>query len=248
MKIIPAIDILNGECVRLYQGNYDQATWYEKDPVHVAREFIEAGAKRLHIVDLNAAKEGWGRNRKVIRKIRKAVDCTLEFGGGIRDDETIEELLNIGVNRLVVGTMLAKSTDRVAGWVQHYGPIFIGGIDAQDGHVKISGWEHTTKVKDTELAEKAREIGMCGIIYTAIDRDGTLQGPDIEKTNIIAETSELPVTLSGGISKEEDIKQVIEKSHQNVKGIITGKAIYDKRIDLAKIISQYQTDDKEVTW
>ena len=132
MLIIPAIDILGGECVRLYQGDYSKSQVYDKDPVSLAREFERAGAKRIHLVDLDAARGGSKRNRKVIRKIRKAVTCTLQLGGGIRDEDDVAELIDLGIDRLIVGTVFVRNHARVEGWVKHYGPLFIAGIDALD--------------------------------------------------------------------------------------------------------------------
>jgi phosphoribosylformimino-5-aminoimidazole carboxamide ribotide isomerase len=242
MLIIPAIDILGGECVRLYKGDYTQATVYEKDPVAMAREFERLGAKRIHIVDLDAARGGGKRNRKKIRKIRKAVSCTLQLGGGIRDEEDVEELIDLGIDRLVVGTLFARNPSRVAGWIQHYGPVFLAGIDAKDGKVQISGWERATDIDDAVLAERAKEAGIAGIVYTNISKDGTMEGPDIEATERIARVSGLPVILSGGIGGAEDIEQVVEKKPHGVVGIITGKAVYEEKFDLPEVLEKFQDD------
>jgi phosphoribosylformimino-5-aminoimidazole carboxamide ribotide isomerase len=240
MLIIPAIDILGGECVRLYQGDYSQVTVYEKDPVTAAREFEKAGAKRIHIVDLDAARGGSKRNRKKIRKIRKAVSCALQLGGGIRDEEDVTELIDLGIDYLVLGTIFARNTNRVEGWIKHYGPIFIAGIDALNGKVQISGWEQTTEILDTELAKRAKEIGITGIIYTSIAKDGTLEGPDIDATKRIAEAARLPIIHSGGISSTADIEQIVNSNIENVTGIITGKAVYEERFNLREAIQKIQ--------
>ncbi len=240
MLIIPAIDILGGECVRLYQGDYSQVTVYEKDPVTAAREFEKAGAKRIHIVDLDAARGGSKRNRKKIRKIRKAVSCSLQLGGGIRDEEDVTELIDLGIDYLVLGTIFARNANRVEGWIKHYGPIFIAGIDALNGKVQISGWEQTTEISDTELAKRAKEIGITGIIYTSIAKDGTLEGPDIDATKRIAEAAQLPIIHSGGISSTEDIEQIVNCNIENVTGIITGKAVYEERFNLQEAIQKIQ--------
>lgn len=249
MLIIPAIDIFGGECVRLYKGNYSEATVYDKDPVAAAREFERAGAQRLHIVDLDAARGGSKRNRKKIRKIRKAVSCTIQLGGGIRDEDDVAELIDLGIDRLVVGTIFARNTSRVEGWIQHYGPIFVASIDSLDGKVRVDGWENATEIPDVQLARRAKEIGITSLIYTSISKDGTLEGPDVESTKQIAEASNLPVILSGGISSEDDIKQVIDRGDGKIVGIITGKAVYEARLDLEKVFQTYQKVPKEsVTW
>ena len=246
MTIIPSIDILGGECVRLTRGDYDAATVYERDPVVMARRFAEAGSRRVHLVDLDAARGDGRTNRKVIRKIRRAVNATLQLGGGIRRDEDIEELLDLGIDRLVVGTVLARHPDRVAGWVAHYGPIFLAGIDAMDGSVRVSGWEEETRLTDTELAVRCREIGTAGIIYTSIGRDGTLSGPDIERTNAVATASRLPVILSGGIGSREDIEQVRQQACAGLVGVIVGKAIYENRVSIDDLFSDPESAGVEV--
>ena len=235
MTVIPAIDILGGECVRLVRGDYQDATVYEKDPVVMARKLADAGARRIHVVDLDAARGDPRTNRKKIRKIRRAVDATIQLGGGIRRDEDIEELLDLGIDRLVVGTTFARRPENVAGWVAHYGDVFLVGIDALDGMVRISGWETETQIKDTDLATRAREARVAGIIYTSIDRDGTMDGPDIERTNTIAKTSGIPVVLSGGIGTVAHLEQVRAGAEPNVVGVIVGKAIYEGTIKLEEL-------------
>jgi phosphoribosylformimino-5-aminoimidazole carboxamide ribotide isomerase len=241
MTVIPAIDILGGECVRLVQGDYDEATIYEKDPVVMARKFADAGARRIHVVDLDAARGDSRTNRKKIRKIRRAVDVTIELGGGIRRDEDIEELLDLGIDRLVVGTAFARRPEVVAGWTAHYGDVFLVGIDARDGIVRISGWEKETQHRDTDLAAKAKEARVSGIIYTNIERDGTMDGPDVERTNLIAEASKLPVILSGGIGSMQDLETVRSKAAANVVGVIVGRAIYEGSIDIEELFKDPAT-------
>lgn len=243
MIIIPAIDLLRGQCVRLNQGDYGEATFYERDPVAVAREFEAAGARRIHIVDLDAAHGDRTSNRKKIRKIRKAVTCTIELGGGIRTDDDIEELIDLGIDRLVLGTTFARKPQIVEGWSAHYGNIFVAGIDARDGLVYVSGWEQKTRIEDTELARQAAEVGASSIVYTNIERDGTLSGPDVERTSLMAETSGLPVVLSGGIGSEDDVKRVAEHGHAGVRGVIIGKAFYEGTVDLKKLIETYQGEE-----
>lgn len=237
MTIIPAIDILGGECVRLVRGDYDEATVYERDPVVMARRFVEAGARRIHLVDLDAARGDSRTNRKQIRKIRRAVDATLQLGGGVRRDEDVEELLEIGIDRLVIGTAFAKRPDAVSAWIAHYGEVFLVGIDADNGVVKVSGWEHETALSDVALAQRAADAGVSAIIYTAIHRDGMLEGPDIERTNAIAHAAGIPVILSGGISSADDLNTVREQAHEKVVGVITGKAIYEGVLSLSNLFS-----------
>jgi len=243
MIIVPAIDLLRGQCARLNQGDYGEATFYDRDPVAVAREFEQAGATRIHVVDLDAAHGDKATNRKKIRKIRKAVSCVIELGGGIRTDDDIEELLDLGIDRLVLGTTFARKPQIVEGWSAHYGNVFVAGIDAKDGYVYVSGWEQKTRTADTELARQAAEVGASGIVYTNIARDGTLSGPDIERTNLIAEQSGLPVTLSGGVGTAADVEAVSAGRHTGVRGVIVGKAIYEEAVDLRDLIETYQGDE-----
>ncbi|MFP4065936.1 MAG: 1-(5-phosphoribosyl)-5-[(5-phosphoribosylamino)methylideneamino]imidazole-4-carboxamide isomerase [Spirochaetaceae bacterium] len=244
MTIIPAVDLLRGQCARLHQGDYEEATFYDRDPVSVAREFEQAGVKRIHIVDLDAAHGDKVTNRKQIRKIRKAVGCIIELGGGVRSDDDIEELLDLGIDRLVLGTTFARKPRILEGWSAHYGEVFVAGIDARDGVVYVSGWEQKTRVEDTELALQAAAVGASSIVYTNIDRDGTLSGPDIERTNLIAETSGLPVVLSGGIGSEKDVHTAVEGAHPGVRGIIVGKALYEGAVDLRSLVDKYQSEER----
>ena len=246
MTVIPSIDVLGGECVRLVRGDYEAVTVYETDPVSIARRFEEAGAKRIHIVDLDAAHGDPRTNRKKIRKIRRAVDCTIQLGGGVRRDEDIEELLDLGIDRLVIGTAFVKHPDRIEGWVAHYGDVFLIGVDAMDGQVRISGWETETRIRDVDLAQRAKAARAAGVIYTSIGRDGTMEGPDIDRTNAVAEASGLPVILSGGIGSMDDIRAVKEGSRDNVVGIILGRAIYEKAVTLEELFAEPESTGVEV--
>lgn len=242
MTIIPAIDLLNGRCVRLYKGDYDRATNYSQDPVSTARTFLKAGITRLHLVDLDAARGEGRNNRDVIRRIREEVPVTIEVGGGIRSERDVEELLEAGIHRLILGTILVRDPSRTEDWIRKYGSCFVAGIDALNGQVKVSGWEEEGPCSDVELARKAAQMGFRSIIYTNIAKDGTLEGPDIERTALIARESGLPVILSGGISSIEDFDAVARCNEELVRGIITGKALYEGRIDLAKTVSLYQRE------
>lgn len=246
MLIVPAIDLLGGRCVRLLRGSYASARVYGEDPVAVAVELERAGALWIHVVDLDAAR-GSGSNRDVLRRIRDAVSCRLETGGGIRRAEDVRELLSAGVDRLVVGTVLVRSPELVASWSAEAGDRLVAGIDAHDGEVRVSGWEQSGAKKDTDLAQSVRGHGLCGIVYTSIARDGTLEGPDIARTNAVAAVG-LPVLLSGGIGSADDVQRVHETREANVVGLITGKALYEGRLDLASLVSRYQTEADRSAW
>jgi phosphoribosylformimino-5-aminoimidazole carboxamide ribotide isomerase len=263
MTLIPAIDLLGGACVRLTKGNYDRVERYSGDPVEVARRFAAAGARWIHLVDLDAARgtvisgrhsaadspsqppassqspaaghnqpAAVGHNLETIHRIARAVSCNIQVGGGIRRLQDVEELLEAGAKRLIVGTAVVKDPEEVRRWCGRYPGVLWAGIDAERGAVKISGWQRAAELQDVELAEQVRQMGLAGIVYTSIGRDGTMQGPDIERTNRIAEVSGLPVILSGGIGNMEDVRQVLEQRHPGVEGLIIGKAIYRGRVDL----------------
>lgn len=250
MKIIPAIDLLSGQAVRLFQGSYDQVTSYSQDPVQQAKLFERSGAKLIHLVDLDAARSGAENqvtNREHISRICKACTCEIEVGGGIRSERDVKALLDLGVKRLIIGTLLAKQPDEVARWMQGYDASFIAGIDARDGEVKISGWEEGSSIRDEELAARVGQMGMAGIVYTNISKDGTLQGPDIEGTLRIAEAAGIPVIVSGGMGTMDDCAAVHRACHAYadgarppIEGVIIGKALYEGSIDLAAAVSLYQ--------
>jgi phosphoribosylformimino-5-aminoimidazole carboxamide ribotide isomerase len=249
VTILPAIDILNGECVRLTRGRYDQRQLYSTDPVEVARSFERAGARWIHLVDLDAARlsadAGRGPespNRRVIRRIAGAVSCRLEVGGGIRRLEDVQELLAAGAARLVLGTVLVRRPEQAADWCRLYPGLLWAGIDAEAGAVKISGWEQRSSLQDVELAAGAAQMSLGGIVYTSIGRDGTLEGPDIESTNRIAAASGLPVILSGGIGCAADVERVEREGHRGVQGIVIGKAIYEGRVKLGELLSSGKSD------
>ncbi|TVQ99517.1 MAG: 1-(5-phosphoribosyl)-5-[(5-phosphoribosylamino)methylideneamino]imidazole-4-carboxamide isomerase [Spirochaetaceae bacterium] len=248
MTIIPAIDLLGGECVRLTQGDYAQVDVYSSDPVAVAQSFVAAGARRIHIVDLDAARGNPATNRAVIGAIRAAVACTIELGGGIRAESDVEELVGLGVNRLVVGTTFARRPEVIREWSARYGARFIAGIDARDGVVCVQGWEQRTEIQDVDLAATAREMGACAIIYTNIARDGMLGGPDIDGTSRIAAASGLPVILSGGIGSADDIERVANHSHQGVVGVIAGKAVYTKALSLPELFAKFPGTEGGTPW
>ncbi len=248
MLVVPAIDLLGGRCVRLHQGDYAQAETYDLDPIEVAQGFVAAGAQRIHLVDLDAARTGSATNRAVIGAIRKAVEVLVEVGGGIRSDDDVKALIDQGVDRLVVGTVLVKNPERVAGWAARFGAKFVAGIDARDGEVKVSGWEEGSALQDVDLAARCRRLGLISIVYTNIARDGTLGGPDLERTLLVAEAAGLPVILSGGIASLDDFETIRRADHPLLAGVITGKALYKNRIDLAEVIAKYQDNRHGGLW
>jgi phosphoribosylformimino-5-aminoimidazole carboxamide ribotide isomerase len=240
MLIIPAIDLLDGQAVRLYKGDYTRVKVYSRRPEELARKFEQAGARLIHIVDLDAAYGAGNNNREVISRIRQSVSCELEVGGGIRSTVDISSLLETGIKRLILGTVLVKDPDRAASWIAEYGFHAVGGIDALEGRVKISGWRGDSDLADLTLAEKLMSMGIKEIIYTNISRDGTLGGPDITRTNAVAAHTPLPVILSGGIGSAADITLVAKKAHRNIRGVIIGKALYEQKVNLSDLIQRHQ--------
>ncbi len=240
MWIIPSIDLIDGECVRLFKGSYSEKTVYSTKAEEIALGFETAGARWIHVVDLDAAKGEGRNNRDVIRRIRRSVSCKVEAGGGIRSVRDVEELLEAGVDRLVLGTILVRKPDAVEEWVKSFGERFAGDIAVVNGMVRVKGWEADGGTTDEALAMRIKAMGIGTIIYTNITQDGTLSGPDIEGTNRIAERSGLSVILSGGIGSNEDIERVWRLRHQGVEGVITGKAVLENKVDLAKMIKEFQ--------
>lgn len=244
MIVIPSIDILGGRCVRLYQGDYSRSTVYDYDPSNAARDFESAGAKWIHIVDLDAAR-GSGNNRDTIRRVREAVSCRLQVGGGVRSEGDVDELRESGVTRVVVGTMMIRDPEAVAGWAARH-PFLIAGIDARDGLVRVSGWEAGTAVDELEAARWAGDHGMRAIVYTDISRDGTMSGPSLDRTARVAAAGGLPVILSGGIRGPEDVAAAA--TTPGVVAVITGRALYEGRIDLRAVIERYQSKEAPEEW
>lgn len=234
LQIIPAIDILGGSCVRLYQGRFQEVVRYRDDPVAQAQEFEQAGATRIHVVDLDAAR-GEGHNRRIIGDICSATQCSIETGGGIRREDDVRQLRDAGVRYLIVGTVLVTEPERVAQWVSEYPDTFIAGLDAKNHRVQITGWQDDGIHTVADMLQRIRIMGISQLIFTNIEKDGTLAGPDIAATNEVArQFSPGTVILSGGIGKLEDCREVARKGEDNLVGIIVGKAIYNQNLTLTE--------------
>lgn len=232
MEVIPAIDIKDGECVRLYKGNFEQKTVYG-DPVEMAKLWVGKGASRLHIVDLDGALDAKPKNLDLIAEIVEKVDIPVQVGGGIRDQETVEHYLDIGIDRVIIGTAAIKNPELVVEVIEEFGADkIVVGIDAKDGKVAVEGWLETSDTAVVDLGQKMKERGVKWVVYTDISRDGTLVGPNIETTKKLAETTGLNVIASGGVSDLDDIKALKSIEDSGVKGVITGKALYSKKLDL----------------
>lgn len=234
MLIIPAIDLQQGKCVRLSQGRKAAATVYDSDPVEIALSFERAGAQMLHIVDLDAAfSDLESPNRRVLREIVEAIKTPVQFGGGLRSVADVERVIELGVNRVIVGTLAVESPESLRELVGIFGGArVIVGIDAKDGEVMIRGWEQKGKIKAVELVRTVVEAGVERIIYTDVTRDGMLTGPNIEETLLVARESRLKITASGGVSSIEDLKRLKQLSAFGVDSVIVGKAFYEGRFTL----------------
>lgn len=234
MLLIPAIDLKEGKCVRLRQGRMEDTTVFSDDPVAVAGRWIEAGARRLHIVDLDGAFAGRPVNAGVIRHIANAFpEATIQVGGGIRDEETVETYLDAGVQFVIIGTKAVQETHFVNNLCLEYPGHIIVGLDARDGRVAIDGWSKLSRHSVTELAKRFERDGVVAIIYTDIGRDGMMQGPNVEATAKLAQAIAIPVIASGGISSLNDIRALRATGEESIMGAIIGRALYEGTIDLA---------------
>lgn len=234
---IPAIDLLGGRCVRLSQGDYAQETVYGDDPVAMALRWQDAGGKRLHVVDLDGAREGSPCNHEVIAAIAMTLTIPVQVGGGIRDAETIEKLLLLGVNRCILGTRAAQDRAWAEEMFRTFGERLILGIDAKDGKVAVKGWQETTELTAVELAMALKPAGARRIIYTDISRDGMLTGPNVEATARLAAETGMAVIASGGMSTLDDLRRLAQ--HPGIEGAIIGRALYTGAIDLAEAVREF---------
>ena len=234
MLIIPAIDLKDGLCVRLKQGLMDESTVFSNAPATMASQWVQEGARRLHVVDLNGAFAGTPINRSVVSDITSNYpDLPVQIGGGIRDLNTIESYINSGVSWVIIGTQAVKQPELVAEACKNFPDKIIVGLDAKDGFVATEGWAEVSDLKATELAKRFEQDGVSSIIYTDIARDGMMQGVNIEETVSMAQASSIPIIASGGITNMQDIKALKKVEHQGIVGAITGRAIYEGTLDLA---------------
>ncbi len=234
MIIIPAIDLKDGKCVRLLQGKKDEVTVYSDDPPSMAKHWQDLGGELLHVVDLDGAFTGEQHNFEHIKAIREAIDIPIEVGGGIRDIERIEKLINLGVDRTILGTSATEDPEMVKRACDKYPGKVIIGIDAKDGMVAVKGWVEVTIHYAIEFAKNMESAGAAGIIYTDISRDGMMTGPNIEAMAKMVESVNIPVIASGGVSKLDDVTAL--NQIENLWGVITGKALYSGALKLEEAI------------
>ncbi len=237
MIVIPAIDLKEGACVRLEQGLMEKDTVYSDDPGAQARVWQDQGGELLHIVDLDGAFAGVPRNKEAISAIVKAIDIPTELGGGVRDLATIEAYLELGVGRVILGTVAKENPELVKEACRLFPGKIVVGIDAKGGLVAVRGWADVTEKKATEMAREMEGFGVEAIIYTDIARDGMMQGPNLEATRALAESISIPVIASGGVSSLKDIENLMAIEESGVVGAITGKAIYSGALDLREAVA-----------
>lgn len=235
MIIIPAIDLKDNQCVRLEQGLMDKTTVFSNNPVEVAQQWVEQGAKRLHLVDLNGAFEGKPINQTIIADITKAYpDLIVQIGGGIRTIQTAEQYINTGIDYLIIGSKAVTNPEFVSELCKEFEGKVIVGLDANDGLVAIDGWATKTDIKVTELAKRFEQDGVSSIVYTDIARDGMMQGVNYQATAQLAQQTSIPIIASGGITNIDDIKNLKTMEDSGIMAAITGRAIYEGTLNFSQ--------------
>ena len=235
MKIYPAIDLKEGQCVRLKQGKFDQKEVFSNDPVAVAVNWAEAGAELIHVVDLDGALSGAPGNLGPIRKILGEVRVPIQVGGGIREMEIIRKYIAMGVSRVVLGTSVVKNLGLLKLAAETYPGRIVAGIDAKGGKVAITGWTDVTSESAMEYAVRISSYGIAAVIYTDIDKDGMMEGPNIPRITEMASAISVPLVVSGGVSSLEDVRKILKVG--NVEGMIIGKALYSGAVSLKEAVS-----------
>ena len=237
MILFPAIDLKDGECVRLVHGDMTQATVFNNDPAAQARTFEAMGFEYLHLVDLNGAFAGLSVNGEVVRAIRDAVSLPIQLGGGIRDRAGIDEWLDLGMTRVILGTAALRNPDLVKEAARNHPDRIAVGIDAKGGHVAVEGWAETAEIDAITLAKKFQDAGVAAIIYTDIDRDGVLAGLNMDATLALARAVSIPVIASGGLASMADIELLLQPEARILLGAISGRALYDGRLDAGEALA-----------
>lgn len=237
MIFFPAIDLKAGQCVRLVHGDMEQATVFNDNPAAQAKAFADAGCTWLHMVDLDGAFAGQPENADAVTAVLGAVDIKVQLGGGIRDMQTIEGWLERGLERVILGTVAVRDPDLVVAACKAFPGHVALGIDARDGFVAVQGWAEATELKTEDLARRFEDAGAAALIFTDIGRDGAMQGPNLDATLSLADAVDIPVILSGGVSSMDDLKAVIAADRGKLEGVISGRAVYDGRIDPRKAVA-----------
>lgn len=237
MILFPAIDLKDGQCVRLIKGDMDQATVFNDDPADQAKAFEKLGFEYLHLVDLNGAFEGKPVNAKAVDGILSSIDIPAQLGGGIRDLATIETWLDKGISRVILGTAAVRDPDLVRDACRQFPGRVAVGLDARGGRIAVEGWAETSDLTATEMAARFEDAGVAAIIYTDIDRDGILQGLNLDATNALADATGIPVIASGGLSSIDDIAALLAPDCARLAGAISGRALYDGSLDASQALA-----------
>ncbi len=245
MLVIPAIDIKDGKCVRLRQGRMSEETVFSAFPEQMALKWFDLGAEKIHVVDLNGAIKGLPVNSKVIKKIVETVPIPIELGGGIRDLDTLDAYMDLGVQEIILGTVALKDPDLFWEACEKYPGRIILAIDAKQGHVAIEGWTESVGLSPVDMAKKFQHPGISGIIYTDISRDGMRTGPNVDAAAELAKSVDVPLIVAGGISDITHVMEILELEPLGVTGMITGRAIYDGSLDLEEAIRLCKKDKKK---
>lgn len=237
MQIYPAIDIIDGKAVRLSQGKFDDVTVFNDSPADVAKEWVDAGSTYIHIVDLDGARYGKTFVIDIIKNIKSKYDIKIETGGGVRTMKDIDDRINAGASRVIIGTAAVKNPDLVKEAVKKYGDMIAVGVDAKNGMVAVSGWEEVSDITAVDLCLKMKSYGINTIIYTDISKDGMMSGPNIESTKELIEKTGMDIIASGGVTDMADIENV---DNINAAGVIIGKALYNGALNLEDVINRFQ--------
>ena len=238
MKIFPAIDIKDKKCVRLVKGDFDNKTEYEMSPVEQAGKYKDHGFKNLHIVDLDGALTGETVNLDIIQQIVTKFDLKIEIGGGVRNFDSIKKYNDVGVEKVILGSAAIKDKNFLKEACQNFPNKIALGLDAKDGYLSVSGWKENSDKLTLDYLKEVNDFGVSRLIYTDINQDGMKQGPNFEETSKVADISNCPVIISGGVSSIDDIKKAKELNNKNIEGIIVGKAIYDGDINLDELAKE----------
>ena len=238
MKIFPAIDIKDKKCVRLIKGDFDNKTEYEMSPMEQAGKYKEYGFKNLHMVDLDGALTGETVNLNIIQEIIKKFDLKIEVGGGVRSIDSIKKYTDVGVEKVILGSAAIKDKNFLEEACDKFPNQIALGLDAKDGYLSVSGWKENSNKLTLDFLKEVNDLGISRLIYTDINQDGMKQGPNFEETFKVADTSNCPVIISGGVSSIDDIKKAKELNNKNIEGIIVGKAIYDGDINLDELVKE----------
>ena len=234
MIIFPAIDIKDKKCVRLTQGDFDKVNVYGEDPSLMAKKWADYGAEFIHVVNLNGSRDEIGINDETLAKVAKSVDIPIQVGGGIRDEKRVKELLDLGINRVIVGTMAIENKELLKELIEKYkAEKIVVSIDAKNGKVATHGWEKVSDIDSVDLCKELEQIGVKTIVYTDISKDGMLEGPNFDIYKELSQKTSLDIIASGGVTSIDDVKRLLD---MNMYGAIIGKALYDNRIDLKEVL------------